>query len=71
MVESLNMSTFVSTNGADAKQVAESKCDIAIRDVDSRLAALDRQRRRLAQAKRLMTRQKRDGVPWPGGGGHD
>ena len=38
----------------------------AIKDTEDRLAKVERQRNRLRMAIRIMKRQVKDGVPWPG-----
>ncbi len=38
----------------------------AIKDAEDRLTEVERQRNRLRMAIRLMRRQVKDGVPWPG-----
>jgi len=46
-----------------------SQWDEAISDIDAELVELARRTARLKMAKRLILRQRAEGVPWPAGGG--
>ena len=51
--------------GAMPNTQADTMWHVAIRDAESRIESLDRERRRLIRACRLMRRQIKAGVPWP------
>ena len=60
------MPTLTASSKAKQKIEHANNWVTALEDTEDRLMEVERQRNRLRMAIRLMKRQVKDGVPWPG-----